>query len=45
LIARAAVFHRPYAELEKNFLQACGQISNAPPPPPPTPPPPPSTHA
>lgn len=30
LIARAAVFHRPYAELEKHFLQACGQISAAP---------------
>lgn len=35
LIARVAVFHRPYAELEKNFLQACGQISAAPPSPPP----------
>jgi hypothetical protein len=30
LIARAAVFHRPYAELEKHFIQACGQISSAP---------------
>jgi len=27
LIARAAVYHRPYVELEKNFLQACGQIA------------------
>lgn len=37
LIARAAVFHRPYAELEKNFLQACSQISTAQPSPQPPP--------
>lgn len=27
LIARAAVHQRPFAELEKTFVQACGQIS------------------
>ena len=27
LIARAAVHQRPFVELEKTFVQACGQIS------------------
>ncbi len=27
LIARAAVHQRPFPELEKNFLHACGQIA------------------
>ena len=29
LIARAAAYDRPFAELEKNFLQACGQLATA----------------
>ena len=29
LIARAAMHQRPYVELEKNFLHACGQIASA----------------
>jgi len=29
LIARAAAYDRPFAELEKNFLHACSQLTSA----------------